>query len=45
MIYLLNAARLTAGDSRTEHIYTEIVPRTTQWKQNIHNSKNTQKEQ
>ena len=51
MIYLLTAIGLTPGGSSTEHIYTQTIHRTTQWKQNIqnitirihkHNNKNTQ---
>ena len=37
MIYLLTAIGLTPGGSSTEHIYTQTIHRTTQWKQNIQN--------
>ena len=54
MIYLLTAIGLSASGSITVHIYTQTIPRTTQWKQNMqnrtyitvrihkHNNKNTQ---
>jgi len=36
MIYLLTAVGLTLGGSSTEHIYTQIIHRTTQQTQTIH---------